>query len=212
MARKTKAEALETREQLLDAAERVFRARGVGNATLEEVATAAGMTRGAVYHHFDSKAALFEALVRRAEMPMGAAFGEPGVVVGDPLAAVRDQAVLALRHLADSARVRNIFEIVSLRCEYSKELAPVARRRKKEANQCLAQCGGLLDQAVARGQLPKGTDTALAARALHSYIGGLMRDWVQAPRSFDLHAAAPGLIGLFLAGLRACPPRVSGIA
>lgn len=204
--KKTRVDALVTRGQLIDAAERVFRARGVGHATLEEVAGAAGVTRGAVYHHFSSKAALFEALVRRADMPIDAAFSGDGAAVDDPLAVVRDQAVMALRHLAGSARVRNIFEIVFLRCEYTDELAPVARRRKREANQCLDQCGALLEQAVGRGQLPKGTDTALAAQAMHAYIGGVMRDWVQAPRSFDLNETAPALIDLFITGLKSRPP------
>jgi TetR/AcrR family acrAB operon transcriptional repressor len=207
MVRKTRAEALATREQLLDAAERVFRARGVGNATLEEVAAAAGMTRGAVYHHFESKAEIFEALVRRADMPMDAAFHEAQGKVDDPLGVFRELAVSALRHLAGSPRVRRVYEIVFTRCEYTDELAPVARRQKKDASQCRAQCGTLLEQAVACGQLPAGTDTALAAQAMHAYIGGLMREWVQAPRSFDLAAAAPALIDVFLAGLQARPPR-----
>jgi TetR/AcrR family acrAB operon transcriptional repressor len=96
-----------------------------------------------------------------------------------------------------------------MRCEYTNELAPVARRQQKDASHCLTQCGALLEQAVARGQLPKGTDTALAAQAMHAYIGGLMRNWVQAPRSFDLNDAAPALIDLFLAGLKARPPRTA---
>jgi TetR/AcrR family acrAB operon transcriptional repressor len=207
MVRKSREDALATREQLLDAAEQVFRARGVGNATLEEVAAAAGMTRGAVYHHFDSKAEIFEALVRRADMPMDAAFHEACGAVDDPLGVFRDLAVSALRHLAGSPRVRKVYEIVFMRCEYTDELAAVARRQKKDANQCLAQCGTLLDQAVECGQLPKGTDTHLAAQAMHAYIGGLMREWVQAPRSFDLKATAPALIDVFLAGLTARPPR-----
>lgn len=41
--------------ELLDAALRVFAARGYRNATLEEVAAAAGVTKGAVYHYFDNK-------------------------------------------------------------------------------------------------------------------------------------------------------------
>jgi hypothetical protein len=60
---------------------------------------------------------------------------------------------------------------------------------------------------VARGQLPGYTDTRLASNALHAFIGGLMRDWVQAPDSFDLKTAAPQMVDLFLAGLRAAPPR-----
>ena len=209
MVRRTKEEALETREQVLDAAERVFRERGVGHASLAEVADAAGVTRGAIYHHFASKADLFESMLARAEMPLDAAFDAPQLPVADPLATVRDTAIKALLHLASCDRVRNIFEVAFLRCEYTDELAPVEQRHLQEREQCLAFSVSLLDQAVARGQLPPDTDTRLASHLLYAFIGGLMRDWVQAPASFDLKTIAPQLVDLFLAGLRAAPPRKS---
>ena len=62
VARRTKEEAAVTRELLLDAAERVFRERGVAGSTLAEVAAAAGVTRGAVYWHFHDKADLYAAM------------------------------------------------------------------------------------------------------------------------------------------------------
>jgi AcrR family transcriptional regulator len=48
-----------TRSRLLDAAERVFFARGFHGASLEAVAEEAGLTKGAVYSQFESKADLF---------------------------------------------------------------------------------------------------------------------------------------------------------
>lgn len=206
MARRTREEALATREQLLDAAERVFRERGVGHATLAEVADAAGVTRGAVYHHFDSKAELFEAMVARAEMPMDAAFDPAEASVPDPLGAVRERAIKALLHLATSPRVRSVFEVVFLRCEYTDELAAVERNHLREREHCLNLCGSLLDRAVAQGQLPRNTDTRAASQLLFALIGGLMREWVQAPKSFDLKTVAPQFVDVFLAGLRAAPP------
>ena len=207
MARRTKEEALETREQLLDAAERVFLERGVGHASLAEVADAAGVTRGAIYHHFDSKAALFEAMVERAEMPIDAAFESADASDDDPLDALGKRALNALLQLASSSRVRRVFEVVFLRCEYTDELAAVEQRHLREREQCLYLCGSLLDKAVELGQLPRDTDTRMASQLLYALIGGLMRDWVQAPKSFDLKAVAPQLINLFMAGLRAAPPR-----
>jgi TetR/AcrR family acrAB operon transcriptional repressor len=185
----------------------VFRQRGVGHASLAEVADAAGVTRGAIYHHFASKAELFEAMLARAEMPIDMAFDATRLPVADPLAMVRDMAVTALQHLASSDRVRNIFEVAFLRCEYTDELALVEQRHLQERAQCLALSNGLLDQAVARGQLPAATDTRMASRMLYGFIGGLMRDWVQAPGAFDMNVAAPQAVELFLAGLRAAPPR-----
>jgi len=212
MVRRTKQEAAETREQVLDAAEHVFRQRGVGHASLAEVADAAGVTRGAIYHHFASKAELFEAMLARAEMPIDMAFDATRLPVADPLAMVRDMAVKALQHLASSDRVRNIFEVAFLRCEYTDELALVEQRHLQERAQCLALSNGLLDQAVARGQLPAATDTRMASRMLYGFIGGLMRDWVQAPGAFDMNIAAPQAVDLFLAGLKAAPPRRAGDA
>lgn len=54
-----------TREKLLSAAEEVFAERGFEAATLEEVATRAGFTRGALYANFDGKSSLFLALLDR---------------------------------------------------------------------------------------------------------------------------------------------------
>jgi len=54
-----------TRNLLLDAAEQVFARRGFDGAALEDIADAAGYTRGAIYSHFGSKAELFLAVVER---------------------------------------------------------------------------------------------------------------------------------------------------
>jgi len=211
MVRRTKEEAQETREQLLDAAEKVFLERGVGHATLAEVAEAAGLTRGAVYHHFDSKAELFEAMVARAEMPINAAFESHDTPDADPLRMLGEQALNALLELARSPRVRRVYEVVFLRCEYTDELAAVEKRSLGEREQCLSMCGGLLDKAVALRQLPADTDTRMASHLLFAFISGVMRDWVQAPRSFDLKAAAPQLVKLFIAGLRTAPPQKKAV-
>ena len=208
MARRTKEEALATREQLLDAAEQVFRERGVGHASLAEVADAAGVTRGAIYHHFESKVELFQALMARAEMPIDTAFEDfENQDIADPLALFRQQGLQALEHLTSSRQIQNIFEILYLRCEYTDELAPVAMQQVQDRFECLAKCKAVLDQAVAKGQLPADTDTHLAAHGAFAFVSGLMRDWVEAPDTFDLKAAAPQLIDTYIAGLRANPPR-----
>jgi AcrR family transcriptional regulator len=64
--RLTRAEAkARTRNEVLDAAEAVFRRRGYHGASLDKVAAEAGFTKGAVYSTFESKADLFLALLGR---------------------------------------------------------------------------------------------------------------------------------------------------
>ena len=70
MVRKTKEEAQETRNAILDAAERVFLERGVSHTSLAEIAAAAGVTRGAIYWHFANKSDVFDALFERVFAPL----------------------------------------------------------------------------------------------------------------------------------------------
>ena len=51
--------------RILDAAMRVFRRHGLRRSSIEQVAEAAGLTRQALYHHFESKEALFRAVIER---------------------------------------------------------------------------------------------------------------------------------------------------
>ncbi|MBI4573645.1 MAG: TetR/AcrR family transcriptional regulator [candidate division NC10 bacterium] len=51
-------------QQILDAAFRVFGTRGLHQATLDDVARAAGITKGTIYLYFPSKAALFSAMLK----------------------------------------------------------------------------------------------------------------------------------------------------
>ena len=70
MVRRTRDEAAETRNGILDAAERVFSERGVSHTSLEDIAQAAGVTRGAIYWHFKNKSQLFAAMVNRVSLPI----------------------------------------------------------------------------------------------------------------------------------------------
>lgn len=61
--RRTSAESAQTRTALLESALLTFADRGVATTTLSEVAAAAGLTRGALYHHFADKHALYTAVI-----------------------------------------------------------------------------------------------------------------------------------------------------
>jgi TetR/AcrR family acrAB operon transcriptional repressor len=210
--RKTKAEAAVTREQLLDAAERVFRDRGVASTTLGEVAGAAGVTRGAVYWHFRDKADLLGALCERATLPLDAIFEQAADGGTDPLDALRRTAIASLTTLAADPRAQAVFELVFQTCGSSDELAPLASTKERERGACLARVERLVERSIAAGQLPADTDAALAAHALHAYMMGLMQAWVQRPDTFDLAASAPALVESMISGLCANPPRRAAVA
>ena len=56
-----------TRRDVLDAAREIFTARGFADASMEEIAERAGVTRGPLYHYFDDKQDLFQAVYAEVE-------------------------------------------------------------------------------------------------------------------------------------------------
>jgi TetR/AcrR family acrAB operon transcriptional repressor len=208
MARRTKEEASTTRAQLLDAAEKVFRERGVTRTSLTEVAAAAGLTRGAVYWHFKDKAALFAAMCERATLPLDAMLAAAsGESTDDPLGALRDLMVGALRHLATDPRTQAVFEVMFHKTEMCGELGEVLGRRDRERCDCLLLVEKLVRRGMDLGQLPADTDAALATQLLHACMGGLMREWVLDPKGCDLASVAPGMVECIIAGIVNHPPR-----
>ena len=206
--RKTRKEALETRERLLDAAERVFRARGVSRTSLAELAKDAGVTRGAVYWHFKDKAGVFRAMCDRATSPFAAMIEQAGAAAAaDPLAALRGLCIAGLQRLAADKRTQTVFTIIFHKCERVDELAGVASGHERDHNECTARFEGIVRQAADAGQLGPHADVPMATRALNAFMTGIMHEWVLHPRAYDLAAAAPMLVDVFLAGLRAHPPR-----
>jgi TetR/AcrR family transcriptional regulator, acrAB operon repressor len=210
MARRTKSEADATRVALLDAALRVFRERGVARTSLAEVAAAAGVTRGAVYWHFRDKSHLFEALCQRVQLPMEAMLASAGgVPQKDPLGTLRTLAVDGLARLATDARTQAVFEVLFHKCEDAVESASLAERRHATDSSCLVSVERLLKQAVAAGQLPRDADTATAARCINALVVGVMHQWTEDPRAYDLARAAPAMVDSLLAGIVARPPLVA---
>ena len=78
-----------TRTALIDAGRRLFAARGYDAVATEEVVAAAGVTRGALYHHFDGKRGLFEAVFEAVEAELVEQFPVEKLVGADPFQALR---------------------------------------------------------------------------------------------------------------------------
>ncbi len=61
----------QTRQALLREGRRLFSGRGYGAVGLAEIVQAAGVTKGALYHHFEGKAELFRAVLEDAQQEVG---------------------------------------------------------------------------------------------------------------------------------------------
>jgi len=187
MARKTKQEAQETRNRLLDAAELLFLEHGVARTSLQDIASAAGVTRGAVYWHFEDKVQLFHAMMDRATMPLECGMQQNTSGAGAlSLSELRWVLLNVMHATMYNDRTRRAFEIAMMKVEYTGELMAL-HERKLEAHRSWRELNqACFDAAVAAGQLPIDLDTHQAALALVALVDGLIHQWMMAPSSFDL--------------------------
>src|ERR1044072_7223851 len=98
--KRTQAERSEaTRDALIEAARTLFAERGYAGVGTEEIVRSAGVTRGALYHHFEGKRELFEAVYERveAELAQQIAAGALRSGAAAPLEAMRAGAEMFLQ-------------------------------------------------------------------------------------------------------------------
>jgi TetR/AcrR family transcriptional regulator, acrAB operon repressor len=203
MARKTKEEAQETRHRILDAAEIVFQRQGVSRTSLNEIASEAGVTRGAIYWHFENKVALLDALLQRALCPeqcLNNSFAEL-----DPetaLALFRQDTLDFLQGLSESPRQQLAFEITWQKCEYVGEMVAMRDRCLEHAAGFLELLEDIFTRAQASGLLHDEFVPRQAAIGYLALVDGLIFKWTMAPQLYSLAEAAPSIIDNYLRGLK----------
>ncbi len=202
MVRKTKQEALATRSSLIDAAERLFHAHGVSGTSLQDIAQAAGVTRGAIYWHFKDKGALFNAMMERVCLPMeesAALIGEAGGAA--PMKALRKQVMGILARVAGDEQVQRVFDIATHKVEYVDELSAVRERHLVARFDHMAMLERSLRAAQKSGEIRPSPPAAHIAIGLHSLIDGLIQNWILDRDAFDLLAVGGQAVDVHLAGL-----------
>jgi TetR/AcrR family transcriptional regulator, acrAB operon repressor len=203
MARRTKTEAEATRQQILDAAEVVFSKQGVARSSLADIAARAGVTRGAIYWHFNNKLDVLNALLERVISPIQAvADAIVAAASADPLRNLRESTVQILQKTAMDKRTQRVFDIVINKCELVDEMAVARESCLACRNRCIQTMERGFRAARRRGQLRAGVTPRAAAIGLHALVEGLISSWMLAPEQFRLASIAAVSVDAYLGGLR----------
>jgi AcrR family transcriptional regulator len=184
--RRTKADAEGTRQSIIDAAERLFFARGVADTSLEQIAAEAGVTRGAIYWYFANKTELFMAM--HESVPLLAEEIIARAVVEDhpdPLTLLENTAVESLQLLASDQRRQRIYRIMT-RCEYQGDLARVLDRQQEAMRRQRALFLSAFRLAGDKGQLSPSWPPEVAARTFDWLMCGMIMEWLHFDQHFDL--------------------------
>ncbi|NCH54989.1 acrEF/envCD operon transcriptional regulator [Cronobacter muytjensii] len=194
MARKTKQEALKTRQQLIDAAIYTFAERGVAHTTLSDIARAAQVTRGAVYWHFASKAELFNEIWQQ-QLPVRDIIRPqlPAQAWGDPLLLLRETFIAVLQYIASTPRQRALLQILYRKCEFDEEMMSEAEIRER-IGFSRHYVGDLLRQGIAENAISGSLDVDIMLTILHGCLSGILKNWLFQPEACDIFRLAPVLV------------------
>ena len=201
--RKTKLEAEQTREAILDAAEHVFYEHGVTGASLEEVARLAGVTRGAVYWHFESKLQIFLAITQRCILPHDEALRQMEQSTHPDKLQALEQCVastFATFGQDEAARIR--MTVTLLRCDYVGEMAPALRSHAALVETISRQFVRYFNDNLVPDVDGAGWRAEVVAKAFTSMLHGTLMLWLRRPDQFELHTVGVDNVRTFIGLLR----------
>ncbi|MFC3997937.1 TetR/AcrR family transcriptional regulator [Nocardiopsis sediminis] len=192
----------EVRRRLLDAAARVFAERGYADSRLEDIARAAGFTKGAVYSNFGGKEDLFGAILReRSDTELTTVMAEVGDA-DDPAEAIgRAARVVAGRIAGDAERARLGLEFAAraARDDATREVVAPLRRAQRDA-----AARSIADVAERTGTRP-AVDPDLAALIVHCLTNGLSMERLADPEAVTADTAERALTTVLTALLAPRP-------
>ena len=200
--RRTKDEAAVTRATLLKTALTVFSAKGYSAATLDDVAKAAKLTRGAIYWHFKSKADLYNTLVEEVSA-RGAAVVQQAVAEGGSLIEIlRRVFVRQCALIEEDKEARAVMELALFKTGLDPELQAGRKNQLEAGNALIEGVAAAMQQGVAQGVLRKDIDPADMARAFIAFENGAIQVWLASPKSFSLKTSAESFADILIDGLQ----------
>ena len=202
--RRTKQESEQTRQQILVAARREFAMHGVTRTTLQRIAAAAGVTRGAVYWHFANKRELFRAMRDQVSVPLFDHTELLGSEGPDPLYAIERFLHGVIDQIAADLQTRRTFDILALKCEYVDEFRPELKRHTQRCQELMSKFTSVYKRARDTGAMRNDVAPEIAALGTCVFVTGMLRLWLMDEERSLLRPQVDTLIASHIAMLRVC--------
>ncbi|MFS9382107.1 acrEF/envCD operon transcriptional regulator [Citrobacter sp. ANG330] len=194
MAKRTKADALKTRQHLIETAIIQFATRGVSNTTLNDIADAALVTRGAIYWHFANKTQLFNELWQQQPPLRDLIQDRLTSRVGDnPLQQLREKLIAGLQYIAEIPRQQALLQILYHKCEFHEGMISEQEIREKIG---FSQKGlrDALQASMAEELISRTLDLDVVLIIIHGSFSGVVKNWLMNDTRYDLYQQAPALV------------------
>ncbi len=193
---------LSTKNDILRAAIEVFVDNGFVKSTLEQIASEANVTRGAVYWHFKNKKDIFEALHEELCRPLTSSILEDMQKnCDDSLCQLQKLCVKLLTDLDNDSMRKKILKIFLCKCDYS-GMEDILEKQRKQKLKNIDLFSQYFERAKKNKVLPKDLDPKITAISLACYMSGIVVEYLRNPQLFNLKKQAPHLIGQFFSSFK----------
>lgn len=199
--KRTKEEAAITRKQILKQALAVFSQKGYAATTLNDIAQAANVTRGAVYHHFNGKADLYNSLIREYSDRGGQIMNEAVSEGGTLLDILRRVFVRQLENIEDDHEMRALMELYLFKTGMIPELELGRQQQLESGKELIGMLTGIMAQGIEQGLLRSDIEPNEMALGYLAYQNGLIQLWLSIPKQFSLKESAHSFADILIAGI-----------
>jgi len=183
------------KQQILEAAARVFRQKGYDRATLRDIANEAGLLPGSLYYHIRSKEDLLRQVV---EQPIRELYGQlEDLVVAEAPAADKLARALAMHLRAFDTHYPSLFVYLQNLLQVDAMRRPLHKQAKRY-EECWQQ---LLVQGIQRGEFPPDLDVKIAVFAILGMCNWMHR-WYRQDGRLSIEAIIQQYTRLVLDGVR----------
>jgi TetR/AcrR family transcriptional regulator, acrAB operon repressor len=199
--KKTKEEAALTRQMLLESALRVFNRKGYAQTTLEEVAKEAGVTRGALYWHFNNKFEMFQMVLQEKYNEVSSRILD--IIDSDlkPLKKLR-QLFLEFFHIMSNIKEYRMVEDIQLfRANPEEKYRQLYKSHVEKVKAFREWSKNIVREGIAVGEVDKNLDPELIILAMVSYIAGLKSAWLYGIDDISVEENAEILTDIFIKGI-----------
>ncbi|HEX9745629.1 MAG TPA: TetR/AcrR family transcriptional regulator [bacterium] len=188
------------RDLVLDAAEHLFADKGFEKTTVSDIAAQSELAKGSLYQLFDSKEAIFCAMVKRKMSSVFHALNE--VIAGDdsPSVKIRKLTRSKMELFRDNREFAKIFinEFKGFHLQLSSHFIDEHLVHAEKYSKLITK---IFEDGQKKGEFRKDVSASILKASFGGFTNGVIVKWLEKPEEIDIDAAIDKLGELFLDGI-----------
>ena len=198
--RRTKEDAEKTRQEILKYAAKVLNLKGYHATRLEDIAAAAGVTRGAIYHHFGSKIELIRGIVQENKSETNKILDEISAKSITPIQGLKEALITIIKRLESDAEFAEREQLL-FQLDFYGDLTELETEFKENLREGFEKVIAALQESQDENLIRKELNLESVAFLFISTYLGIMSTYFLNPEGISLEEKAEELVAILFSGI-----------